>query len=123
MMIAVFQLPCVLSCQLRSIGVEDDQHGETEADGIAVTLDDVGIVTFVPIDQDDDVVFLNDLGKLGVGFEQTAQFVAPASPVGAELQEESFVLRLGSLQGIGNLLFAVGGSVIKLGFGSRFSRR
>ena len=116
-MVPLFQFPCVLSCQLRSVCVEDDEHRKSETGGIPITLDHILVMALVHVDQDYDVVLLNDLGEFGVGFEQTAQFVAPASPVGAKLEDDPFTLRFSDFEGVGDLLFAIRGRVVKLGFG------
>lgn len=122
-MVAFFQLSCVLGRELRSIAVEHDQDRQPEACGIAVTLDHIGIVSLIDIDQNQEIVFRNDSGEFGIGFEQTAQFVAPASPICPKLENEPFVFPFCGLKGIGDLLIAVGRSVVKPGFGAgtRFS--
>ena len=82
---------------------------------IAVFLNDIRIMPFVHVDEHKDVVLLYGLGYLRVGLEQTAQFMAPPSPIGAELQNQSLLLGFGAFEGPGDLALPVGAGVIELG--------
>ena len=85
MVITLFQLARVLGGQLGSIAIEHDQHWQSKARRRAIAFDNALIMSLVHIDQNNDIVLLHDAGEFSIGFEQTAQFMAPASPVGAEL--------------------------------------
>src|SRR5207237_8167442 len=52
--------------------------------------------------------------------EQTAQSVAPASPVRAEFEDDPLTFGLCRLQGLGDLLIAIGRRIVKLRSAGRF---
>ena len=113
-MIPLFQLPGVLRRQLFPIAIQHDQDRKPETGGIAVPFHHVGVVTLVHVDQDDDVMFLNYPGNRRVCFEQTAQLMAPSSPVGPKLQEDALVLGLCRLEGGCDLLLPIRARIVEL---------
>ena len=94
--------------------------------GISVTFYHVVIVTFVHVNEDDDVVFFDDPGNGSVRVEQTAQLMAPPSPVGSELENDALVFRGGGLDRNFDLLGAVRSRIVKrglLGLGGNVCRQ
>ena len=52
-----------------------------------------------------------------IGVEEFVEFVAPAAPVGAELEKNDFVFFFGLFLSLGELLLGVGGFVVDRRFG------
>src|SRR6185369_8166613 len=87
--------------------------------GISVLFIDLAVVLLVYIDQYDDVASLQFRCDLLVALKELMQLVAPATPVGPELQEDQLLLLLGQDESIGNLLRPVGPLIVDLGLRRR----
>ncbi len=110
--VAFLEFAGVLGGELVAVGVENDDDGEAEADGIAVFLNDAVIVAVVHVDEGHDIVGFKVCGDGLVGLTKIMQAMAPAAPVGAELQEDAFVFLFGERECVGDLFRAVGGHVV-----------
>ena len=82
--------------------------------GFSVALYHVVIVTFVDVNENNDVVFFDDPGNGSVRVEQTAQLMAPPSPVGTELENDALVFGGGGLDRNSDLLGAVRLRIVEL---------
>src|SRR5436190_1097196 len=47
-----------------------------------------------------------------IGVEESVEFVAPAAPIGAELEKNNFVIFFGPFESRGELLLGIGGFVV-----------
>ncbi len=110
--VAFLEFTAVLGGELVAVGVENDNDGEAEADGIAVFLDGGIVVAVVHVDEGHDVVGFKICGDGTVGLAEVVQAMAPAAPVGAELEEDAFVFLFGERECVGDLFGGVGGFVV-----------
>ena len=87
--VAFLKLAGVLRRQLFSVAIKDDENREAKLRGVSVALYHIVIVTFIDVNEDYDVVFFDNPGNGSVRVEQTAQLMAPPSPVGSELENDA----------------------------------
>ena len=72
------------------VRIQNDNHGQTELCGIAVTLVDVLVVVFVHVHKHHDVCVLKPGGDFFITLAQLVKLMAPDAPVGAKLQQDAF---------------------------------
>ncbi len=101
--VAFFEDAGFLGDEMATVGVEDDENGNALLQRAAVALVDVGVArggaAHVHVDVNEDEIAAQALFDFGCGFEGVMKFAAPRAPVGAEVEEDVFLLGLGFLDG------------------------
>ena len=90
-LVALLQFPGVLGRELLGVGVQNHDDRQTVLRGVPVLRIDLLVVILIHVNHNDHIIALESGGDAFVRLVERVQFVAPAAPIGPELQENPFL--------------------------------
>ena len=95
--------------------VEDDQHGEAEAAGVAQSFHGLFVLVLLGVvDVDVDEVLLNQIGNLLIVGDEIGEAQAPGAPVATHLADDKAAALAGLVKGAVDLFHGVDVLVVEL---------
>lgn len=118
MVVTLFKIVGMFGDQMLAITVQN--HEERQSITFTPILrNHILVVPVVYVDEHSDIIGLQHVTDGFIALEKVMQFVTPAAPICAELQENAFVFFAGSNDRVRHLLVAVCGFIIKAWWRSR----